>query len=206
VDARNQYSSLREQYLRYIKHPERLAELSYDPLADDPDSPWDAVRQDELTRAEILQDVQRLPDEPFYHQEPIQMMIVDILFIYCKLNPTSGGYRQGMHELLAPLVLVTSQDSIDRTTAASEGTVEAYMLELLDMSFVEHDVFALFSRIMSRAQSFYEVGGSSNAGGQDQSAIVEKSKHIHDILLMKVDPELANHLRNIEVLPQIFLM
>jgi TBC1 domain family protein 5 len=37
LEARNTYSALREHYLKYIKHPELLAELSLDPLADDPD-------------------------------------------------------------------------------------------------------------------------------------------------------------------------
>lgn len=197
--ARNSYGLLREQHLKYIKNPEKLNELSFDPLADDPESPWDVVRRDEVVRAEIQQDVERLPDEPFYHQERIQTMILDILFVYCKVNPTAGGYRQGMHELLAPIVFAVDQDALDR---ASSGAEDATMVEMLDSSFVEHDAYALFVKIMARAGSFYEVG----EGGAEQSAIVEKSRHIHEVLLSKVDPELATHLTSIEVLPQIFLM
>lgn len=206
LEARNSYSSLRDQYLKYIKHPEKLSDLSLDPLADVPDSPWDAVRRDELLRGEILQDVQRLPDDPFYHQEKIQEMILDILFIYCKLNPSAGGYRQGMHELLAPLVFVVDQDAIDRDAAPSDGVVDPSMVEMLDSYFVEHDAFALFSKIMDRAGTFYDVGRASGSDASEQNIIVEKSQHIHEVVLMKLDPELANHLKNIEVLPQIFLM
>ncbi|KAK1768622.1 RabGAP/TBC [Phialemonium atrogriseum] len=206
LEARNNYSSLRDQYLKYIKHPEKLSDLSLDPLADVPDSPWDAVRRDELLRGEILQDVQRLPDDPFYHQEKIQEMILDILFIYCKLNPSAGGYRQGMHELLAPLVFVVDQDAIDRDAAPSDGVVDPSMVEMLDSYFVEHDAFALFSKIMDRAGTFYDVGRASGSHASEQNIIVEKSQHIHEVVLMKLDPELANHLKNIEVLPQIFLI
>lgn len=211
LEARNSYSSLRDESLKYIKHPEKLSELPLDPLADVPDSPWEAVRRDELLRAEILQDVQRLPDEPFYHQEGTQMMILDILFIYCKLNRGAGGYRQGMHELLAPLLFVVDRDAIDRAVAPSDGVVDPAMVEMLDSYFIEHDAFALFSKIMERAGSFYEVGGANsgvgnNLGAGNQNTIVEKSQHIHEVVLMKLDPELANHLKNIEVLPQIFLM
>lgn len=155
------------------------------------------MRQDEAIRAEIQQDVSRLPDDPFYHQEVIQTMILDILFLYCKLNPSAGGYRQGMHELLAPIVYVVAQDSVDGKQSSAVDTFDPTIVELLDASQVEHDSFALFSKVMDRAGAFYEV---------EQNTIVEKSKYIHEVALLKIDEELANHLRDIEVLPQIFLM
>lgn len=201
--ARASYSALCDEHLRFIRHPEQLTALTVDPLADDPDSPWNTVRRDETIRAEILQDVRRLPDEPFYHEERVQTIILDILFLYCKLNPNVGGYRQGMHELLAPLVLVIAQDAVDRSTIATENPAEALIAEMLDSAFVEHDAFALFSKIMESACTFYEV---DNGSGHQKNTIVERSKYIHEVALMKIDEELANHLRNIEVLPQIFLM
>ncbi|KAJ8120122.1 hypothetical protein ONZ43_g3089 [Nemania bipapillata] len=39
-----------------------------------------------------------------------------------------------------------------------------------------------------------------------KSSIVEKSQYIHEICLYRVDPELSAHLKNIEVLPQVFLI
>ncbi|KAK0737057.1 rab-GTPase-TBC domain-containing protein [Apiosordaria backusii] len=194
---RGSYDALCEQHLKYIRHPEQLATLSFDPLADDPDSPWITVRKDEAIRAEIQQDVSRLPDDPFYHREVIQNMILDILFLYCKLNPSAGGYRQGMHELLAPIVYVVAQDSVNAKEFSIDGLLDPIITELLDSSHVEHDSFALFSKVMDRAGAFYEV---------EQNTIVEKSKYIHEVALLKVDQELANHLRNIEILPQIFLI
>jgi TBC1 domain family member 5 len=158
--------------------------------------------------------VRRLPDEPFYHEDKIQTVIIDILFIYCKLNPNSGGYRQGMHELLAPIVFVVEQDSIDRGSLDPEQLDDELMVEMLDLDFIEHDAFALFSKVMDRAQAFYEVMEPASeavyvATGRDhgqRSAIVDKSKFIHEVCLVKVDPELATHLKSIEILPQIFLM
>lgn len=206
LESRNSYSSLREHYLKYIKHPELLTELTLDPLADDPESPWTASRQDELIRNEILQDVQRLPDEPFYHLETTQTLILDILFIWVKLNPDIGGYRQGMHELLAPLLFVVDQDAVDRKSVGDD-VAHPMMVEMLDSYFVEHDAFALFSKLMEQTKPFYEVSvDASGPLSSEQSAIVEKSKQIHEEALMSVDPELANHLKSIEVLPQIFLM
>ncbi|KAM7202104.1 TBC1 domain family member 5 [Naviculisporaceae sp. PSN 640] len=205
-ESRDFYSLVCAEHLRFIKHPEQLTALSIDPLADDPDSPWDALRNDELVRAEILQDVRRLPDEPFYHEEAVQTMILDILFLYCKLNPPMGGYRQGMHELLAPIVYVVAQDAIDRNAIAVGDAVDPAMVDMLDSYFIEHDAYALFSKVMGRASTFYEVGSGPGSTASERNTIVEKSKHIHEVALMKIDPELANHLQNIEVLPQIFLI
>ena len=206
AESRSLYDSLCEQHLKYIRHPEQLAALSFDPLADDPDSPWDAVRRDETARAEILQDVRRLPDEPFYHEQAVQTMILDILFLYCKLNPGVGGYRQGMHELLGPIVQVVARDAVDREAATMHGSVDPTMVDILDARYIEHDSYAIFSRLMGRASAFYEVGSASESSNPGKNTIVEKSQYIHEVALMKVDQELANHLRNIEVLPQIFLM
>lgn len=159
--------------------------------------------------------MQRLPEVPFYHEPRIQTLILDVLFIYCKLNPDVGGYRQGMHELLAPIVYVLDQDAIDPVDAASDSSVDLTMVEMLDATFIEHDAFALFSKLMDHAKSFYEVGDttsknpSSRLGLGQQlptSTIVEKSQYIHEVCLRQIDPELSDHLTNIEVLPQVFLM
>ncbi|ETS06526.1 RabGAP/TBC [Trichoderma reesei RUT C-30] len=219
-DKRELYNERRDHFLKFINHPEALTELAIDPLADDPKSPWNTVREDEVIRAEILQDVQRLPDEANYHEDYMQRMILDILFIYCKVNPSRGGYRQGMHEVLAPILHVVEQDSLDRTSVPAsdaEDSVDELMLEAIDRSFIEHDAFVLFSQLMEHAQSFYEVkdvpdpnpptDGSSQARFPEQSsAIVERSRFIHEVCLQKVDPELAAHLTSIEILPQIFLI
>ncbi|KAI0439252.1 rab-GTPase-TBC domain-containing protein [Xylaria telfairii] len=214
LESRSSYASLREHFLKYSKHPEYLTAGNSDPLADDFNSPWNTYRQDQILRAEILQDVQRLPDEPFYHQPHIQTLITDVLFIYCKLNPDVGGYRQGMHELLAPIVYVVEQDAIDPRDVSPDASSDLRMVEMLDASFIEHDSFALFSRVMDNAKAFYETGEPSdnNTGNaafsiqSTKSSIVEKSEYIHEICLYKVDPELSVHLKNIEVLPQVFLI
>ena len=66
---------------------------------------------------------------------------MDILFIYSKLNPDTG-YRQGMHELLAPVLWVVYQDSVDvRSVSESKRDEEGidFMLEVLDSRHVEAD-------------------------------------------------------------------
>jgi len=135
--------------------------------------------------------------------------------MYCKVNPERGGYRQGMHELLAPILHVIEQDSVDPTTLPEDIPTDDALIKTLDHAFVEHDAFVLFSKLMERAQSFYEVKDNPATPAnslrpskfpEQSSAIVERSKFIHEVCLQKIDPELATHLTNIEILPQIFLM
>ncbi|KJZ78930.1 hypothetical protein HIM_01703 [Hirsutella minnesotensis 3608] len=214
--GRLSYGRERERLLRFIEHPETLRQVTIDPLTDDPESPWNTVRQDEVVRDEIRQDVQRLPDDANYHDDRIQSMILDILFVYCKINPNRGGYRQGMHELLAPIVHVVEQDALDRARVGSGPfSCDQSMLEVLDSEFIEHDAYLLFARLMEHAQLFYEVKevkdpsatSRSEPGYQEQqSTIVEKSRFIHEVCLFNLDEELASHLINIEILPQIFLI
>ncbi|RAL58521.1 hypothetical protein DID88_004025 [Monilinia fructigena] len=111
-DSRSAYTSLREHFLRFIEHPHELGS-SLDPLDDDKHSPWNTLRKDEEIRAEIFQDIERcMPDEPYFRQTDTQRFMLDVLFIFCKINQ-DVGYRQGMHEILAPILWVVEQDSID---------------------------------------------------------------------------------------------
>jgi len=90
------------------------------------------------------------------------------------------------------------------------------MKQILDRTYIEHDAFTLLSLIMRSAKSFYELGepdrrssSPSTGSGTPQhgaSPIVERSKRIHEVYLAQLDPELAKHLTDIKVLPQIFLM
>ena len=140
--------------------------------------------------------------ENFFFREPeTQRMLLDILFIYGKLNPDIG-YRQGMHELLAPLLWVVHQDAIDKATVqSSDRNAEGadFMLDVLDYQQREADAFNLFCAVMQTAKSFYEMGDN-----RDSSPIVAKSKRIHEDLLGTFDSELALHLQVAGVLPQIY--
>jgi TBC1 domain family member 5 len=144
-----------------------------------------------------------MQDNFFFREPSTQKRLLDILFIYAKLNPDIG-YRQGMHELLAPILWVVQQDTVDLTAVITVGKKAAgtdFMVDVLDQKFVEHDAFNLFCAVMQTAKAFYEVGDN-----RDASPIITRSKRIHDELLNDVDPELALHLTVIGILPQIYSM
>lgn len=56
--------------------------------------------------------VYSFPDVDFFRSSKVQQRLTDILFIYCKLN-RDISYRQGMHELLAPIYWVTATECLD---------------------------------------------------------------------------------------------
>lgn len=201
AEGRQAYVSLRDHFLRFINNPDDINSAA-DPLDDDDSSPWSNLRNDEIIREEIFQDVTRCMQDNFFFREPeTQKKLLDILFIFSKLNPDTG-YRQGMHELLAPLLWVVSQDALDDIevqSADQDADGVELMLDVLDRSFVEHDAFNLFCAVMQTAKISYEVGDN-----RDASPIVTRSKRIHDELLAIFDPELALHLQVVGVLPQIY--
>jgi TBC1 domain family member 5 len=187
-----------------------------DPL-NDSSTTWAALRADEALRAEIALDVERCMPELAYFRDPdVQRCLGDALFVWCRING-DVGYRQGMHEVLGMVLWVVERDALTKGSeegkAKVEGVAEESVVvvqELLDRRFVEHDVFSLFARIMQTAKSFYEPAAANPQGGQhgeeQDSPMIVRAKHIFYDLLPMIDADLATHLQNIDVIPQIFLM
>ncbi|KAF2200114.1 RabGAP/TBC [Delitschia confertaspora ATCC 74209] len=205
TESRTAYDSLRAQYLRAIKNPDEF-ESSVDPLSENQESPWVALRQDEELRAEIFQDIERcMPDNIYFRQPATQDMMLDVLFIFCKLHPKIG-YRQGMHEILAPILWVVEREAVDPASIDSRVNGGSGLLtDLLDSRFIEHDSFTLFHLVMETAKTFY-APGDPDSGSPNKSPMLRRSKHIFETLLPKVDPKLAAHLTKLEIVPQIFLL
>jgi TBC1 domain family protein 5 len=142
-----------------------------------------------------------MPDNVYFRQPATQDMMLDILFVWCKMHPNIG-YRQGMHEILAPLLWVVERDAIETNTPNS--TTDPLLVNMLDSTYIEHDTHTLFSLIMQTAKFFYapaEPGSTSN-----DTPMLARSSRIFDTYLPKTDPELAAHLVKLEIVPQIFLL
>jgi TBC1 domain family protein 5 len=153
-----------------------------------------------------------MPENLFFREPSTQNILLDILFVFCKLNG-DVGYRQGMHELLAPVFWVVSSDAVDlslETGAEDRDAVDDDLLRsTMNSKYIEHDAFTIFCIIMQTAKSFYEMASNPQSAAtraSDNSPIVERSKRIHDVYLRRVDLELTEHLTTIDILPQIFVI
>ncbi|TIA39597.1 RabGAP/TBC [Aureobasidium pullulans] len=216
ADSRSAYASVRSHLLRGLEHPEEVLGSNLDPLSEDSESPWAVLRQDEALRAEIMQDVDRcMPDNIYFRQPQTQVMLLDVLFVFCKLNP-DVGYRQGMHELLAPILWVVEKDAVSGKATDDSGSEDKMLCHVFDSDFVEHDTFTLFGIVMQGAKSFYEqaahkapsklTAGPTKPAATLENPILTRIHRIFDEYLPHVDPTLAQHLQEIDLIPQVFLM
>ncbi|KAK4987014.1 hypothetical protein LTR66_007711 [Elasticomyces elasticus] len=215
ANSRAAYVALRAHFLRAFNSADEL-EPELDPLSDDTESPWATLRKDEELRAEIFQDVERcMPENLYFRQPATQAMLLDVLFVFSKLNP-DVSYRQGMHEVLAPILWVVERDAVNQYTQRASMGEDLVLRDMFDPQYIEHDTFALFSVIMQNAKTFYEQAAhvaptSINTTGSRvappiENPMVARSHRIFDELLPLVDPDLTAHMKEIDIVPQVFLM
>jgi len=139
------------------------------PLMDEADSKWNQYFKDIEMIKTIKLDLRRTyPELSFFAREQTQMQMLNILFTWSKSHPEIS-YRQGMNELLAPILLInTVQRSMDSVqlrglSASNENDYERVegekvstrkfikpsikndvSLELLSSAFEEDETMRLF--------------------------------------------------------------
>ncbi|CAG2201323.1 TBC1D5 [Mytilus edulis] len=196
------------------------------PLSQADESPWNRFFQDNELRLTIKQDVIRtFPEVQFFQSEEIQERMIDLLFILCKTRSTIS-YKQGMHELLAPLVFVLHCDHqafLHASEVESLGLIPTYhrdiIKEVMNPSYLEHDAYAMLSQIMETVEPWYVSKDPPQCRGKERmtttpfarpqdlnpsNAIVSKLTRIQDYILKKFDVELHMHLDRLEIPPQIY--
>ncbi|CAN6482695.1 unnamed protein product [Victoria cruziana] len=115
ADCRRRYADLRRHLLvdPYVaKNEFEESNLIMDnPLSQNPDSMWGRFFRNAELEKMLDQDLSRLyPEHGSYFQtSACQAMLRRILLLWCLKHPETG-YRQGMHELLAPLLYVLHVD------------------------------------------------------------------------------------------------
>jgi len=213
---------------------QRLQDSSIDltinnPLSQAEDSPWNQHFQDAELRKLVQQDVVRVfPDLEFFQSNSIKEKLLNILFLYARTHQDIG-YRQGMHELAAPLLYVIQSDcdtystlraSLSRNQRAVEDLDKTVSPELFDRTFIEADAYSLFEALMEgqlsdwyrTSQSRHELGSRMDDGKpwcrpQDQTSgnmLVTTLNNIHDVLLKRHDPALYLRLEKLEIFPQLY--
>ncbi|KAI3636075.1 hypothetical protein MIR68_005956 [Amoeboaphelidium protococcarum] len=139
-----------------------------DPLSDDISSKWNMQHQHDQLRETILLDVTRtFPDFNFFRLDQTHQLMVEILFTWCILRYSNNdkdiagnnnnsvvdkdfGYRQGMHEILAPILFHLDLEQ----RVAGEGD------EALDL---EADGFVLFDQLMQSLSALYNYHCNNNS-------------------------------------------
>lgn len=201
-NERAAYSALRQQFP--IPTDETVAELKEefdkDPLAAVPNESQEYYQKNKEILSTLRKDITRTFSElDFFQKQETQEMLERILFIWDKSQSDEGddketNYMQGMHELLAVVVMVFLKD-IHRAHPATQGNVSEIKEEerpkaldddgkgsesqhsqsdppavqpgwsqVVSLEHLESDSYSLFTSLMNVVLPFYS--GASHIKGQ----------------------------------------
>ncbi|KAF8392802.1 hypothetical protein HHK36_021039 [Tetracentron sinense] len=144
ADSRRRYAGLRRRLLldpHVLKDGNNSPDLVMDnPLSQNPDSMWGRFFRSAELEKMVDQDLSRLyPEHGNYFQTPAcQGMLRRILLLWCLRHP-EYGYRQGMHELLAPLLYVLHVD-VQHLSEVRKLYEDQFTDKLDGLSFPESDL------------------------------------------------------------------
>ena len=157
------------------------------------------------------------PDIGYYRAPEVQSQLASILFLYAVLHP-DVGYRQGMHELLAPLYYAVDYDSLPDTSDPDPDDLS----DLCARRWVAADAWVLFDRVMGGAGQWYEwreapqrqvpaVAGLVHLNGQGGiepyvAPILQACNRVQRELLKSADPLLWGRLQAEGIEPQMYGM
>jgi len=122
------------------------------------------------------------------------------------------SYRQGMHEILAPLLFVLHCDhqALLHVLEQSSSDISVLIKKILDPVYLEADVYSLFNIIMEIMKDYYNINDYimsvfehsepvKVASSASESEVVRKLSKIRDKMLTKHDPELYGHLLDLDI-------
>ncbi|KAF7238276.1 TBC1 domain family member 5 [Varanus komodoensis] len=217
---RTSYNKIKEIHITNPRKAGHQDVMINNPLSQDEGSLWNKFFQDKELRSMIEQDVTRtFPEMQYFQEENVRKILTDVLFCYARENEQLL-YKQGMHELLAPIVFILHCDHQAFLHASEAAQPSEEMKVLLDPGYLEHDAYAMFTHLMKTAEHWFSTYEHDSQKDKDAMmtptpfarpqdlgpsiAIVTKVNQIQDHLLKKHDIELYMHLNRLEIAPQIY--
>ncbi|KAF3452734.1 hypothetical protein FNV43_RR03167 [Rhamnella rubrinervis] len=167
ADSRRRYAGLRRRLLvdpHIPKDGSSSSDLTMDnPLSQNPDSTWGRFFRNAELEKMVDQDLSRLyPEHGSYFQTPgCQGMLRRILLLWCLRHP-EFGYRQGMHELLAPLLYVLHVD-VERLSEVRKLYEDHFTDKFDGLSFHDNDLTYNFDFKKSLDSMEDMIGSQENA-------------------------------------------
>lgn len=226
TQQREHYHKIKQKHI-FNPRSLKVAEERDNPLSQSKDSVWNQHFRDTELRNLIRQDVVRTnPNVDFYRKEHVQEIMIDILFCYAREFP-SICYRQGMHEILAPLIFVLHSDhqNLGHIQEATTISLDSTLKGVLNPDYLEADSYHLFCKIMNSLELFYRINDMTiTESGQLQNIpdrpdsskspvkksseieVVHQLNLIRDKIFAKQDLHLHNHLLKLEIPLALFGM
>ncbi|XP_014254879.1 TBC1 domain family member 5 [Cimex lectularius] len=209
---------------RYIKlktaldvNPYVHSEPDDNPLSQNDKSTWHQYFCDKELKSIIKQDVIRtlFSGVDFFKNEFIQETMINVLFCYARENPTMC-YRQGMHEILAPIIYVVHCDHMTLLNNQRYSLVRSDILEIVNPRYLEADSYAIFWRVMDAIKGSYLISNLAPTSTgyfptvdkglvkSDNNQVLSQLTWIKNNLLAPIDWELNRHLDNLEIMFPLF--
>ncbi|PON74158.1 Rab-GTPase-TBC domain containing protein [Parasponia andersonii] len=186
ADSRRRYAGLRRHLLvdpHILKQENSSSDVVMDnPLSQNPDSTWGRFFRNAELEKMVDQDLSRLyPEHGSYFQTPgCQGMLRRILLLWC-LRHSEFGYRQGMHELLAPLLYVLHVD-VERLSHVRTLYEDHFTDKFDGLSFHDSDLTYNFDFKRSSDYTEDEIGSHENVS--KARSLIELDPEIQTIILL----------------------
>ncbi|KAF5191545.1 Tbc1 domain family member [Thalictrum thalictroides] len=186
ADARRRYAGFRRRLLvdpHFLKDANNSPDLVMDnPLSQNPDSMWGQFFKNAELEKMVDQDLSRLyPEHGSYFQtSACQGILRRILLLWCLRHPECG-YRQGMHELLAPLLYVLHVD-VQRLSEVRKVYEHHFNDKFDDMSFPESDLVCNYKSLKLATE--IEDANTSQETAAKASSLIDLDPEIHSIVLL----------------------
>lgn len=158
---------------------------------------WSEYYVDIELKETIELDLDRCHNDIDFFCPATSSSMLNILMVYSKKN-SKDGYKQGMHEILANLIMVNFACAhACLKNFSSDHPLRAAM----DNDYIEHDTYWMFLEVMKNMGQYF-----FRAEKNQEPPVVKKCKYIQHSLLRKVDPKLSEYLRHIQISPQLYGM
>lgn len=184
ADSRRRYASLRYRLIMDSQHNSPSFSLD-NPLSQNPDSLWVHFFQNAELEKMVEQDLSRLYPEPgsFFQTPAFQTMIRRVLISWCLLHP-EHGYKQGMHELLAPLLYVLHVD-MQHLLDVRKNNMDHFVDELDWVSFPSTSILSNY--VLRKSKKWDDLDDELNGfheGTTKHKSLDDLDPETRDIILL----------------------
>ncbi|KAH6762475.1 Ypt/Rab-GAP domain of gyp1p superfamily protein [Perilla frutescens var. hirtella] len=186
ADSRRRYAALRRQLLVDPHVPKdgsgSPVHVMDNPLSQNPDSMWGRFFKNAELERMVDQDLTRLyPERGSYFQTTeCQGILRRILLLWCLRHP-EYGYRQGMHELLAPLLYVLHVD-VEHLSKVKKAYADHFADKFDGFSFHENDLTYKFD--FKKFSESVEDGNGFENNSAKASSHSELDPEVQTIVLL----------------------
>ena len=169
---------IKDKYSSYFKFKDILSKEDYEFL--------------DIIKVDVTRTFQKVE---LFKQEKIQQILINILYIFAKINK-GIGYRQGMSDLCAIfLYVIYKQKFLDPSFIEDSKTFLFYLL-YSNNEFLEHDTYSLFSRFMLKGYMHFFLYNDEKYLNGDLSKVDNEKKKLlkKDEIINSNDSELKKRI------------